>query len=199
MHVSLIWQMHSNKRRGAFKKECFKEGLWEQLRPQNELKTFLLFVKGSSELETIESKIQWMIKKLKTLEETLPSKHDYFKIVKLGHSTSFPVLYYDGANYAPQRFHMTFLILNSAIWNLWDPLFSVGLVLSTSSEFSTVTEISTIEMSERKTWVPKPFLRYSVLDSGFFCAWLLARAERRIRICLQPFSVGNAWKMIRIL
>jgi hypothetical protein len=56
-----------------------------------------------------------MIKKLKTLEETLPSKHDYFKIVKLGHSTSFPVLYYDGANYAPQRFHTTFLILNNAI------------------------------------------------------------------------------------
>ena len=39
-------------------KECFKEELWEQLRPQNELKTFLLSVKGSSELETIESKIQ---------------------------------------------------------------------------------------------------------------------------------------------
>ena len=29
------------------------------------------------------------------------------------------------------------------------------------------------------------FLRYSVLDNGFFCPSLLARAERRICICLQ--------------
>ena len=57
--------------------------------------------------------------------------------------------------------------------------------LSTWSEFSTVTEISTIEISERKTRVLKPFLRYSVLDNGFFCPWLLARAERRICTCLQ--------------
>ena len=57
--------------------------------------------------------------------------------------------------------------------------------LSTWSEFSTVTEISTIEISERKTRVLKPFLRYSVLDNGFFCPWLLARVERRICTCLQ--------------
>ena len=29
------------------------------------------------------------------------------------------------------------------------------------------------------------FLRYSVLDNGFFCPSLLARTERRIYICLQ--------------
>lgn len=57
--------------------------------------------------------------------------------------------------------------------------------ISTTPEISTGTEISTIEISERKTWVPKPFLRYSVLDNGFFCPSLLARAERRICICLQ--------------
>ena len=45
------------------KKGVLKKGIGEQLRPQNELKTFLLSVKGSSELEKIESKIQWMIKK----------------------------------------------------------------------------------------------------------------------------------------
>ena len=108
---------------------------------------------------------------MKTLEETVSNNHACFKIVKLGNSTFFSVLYCDSANCARiSKISYDALILNpnchikSVRHRFW--------ALSTSSENSTITEIST---------VPKAFLMTSfvldcllALSTGFVFAYKLA-------------------------
>ena len=81
--------------------------------------------------------------------------------------------------------YSTMMVQTTHLWNLWDPPISVGYTFLLHQNFRRLPKFRQSKSRKEKRECQSLFLRYSVLDNGFFCPSLLARAERRICICLQ--------------